>query len=919
MSSRADNRRAGGVRKEVSTYCYQCINGPDLLTVEVVDGIATEIRPNFGVRGLHPADGKICVKPFGLVQKLYNPHRILKPLKRTNPRKGRDEDPGWVEIGWAEALDAVAAKLAPLRGNFTDAEGHPRLAFTTGGAGTPKHYMGAFPALFAAWGGPIDQSIGSGSTVACYHSEHLYGELWHRAFTVLPDTPRCNYIVAFGNNINASGGVPSVRRQADARARGMRRIQIEPHLSVTGATSHEWIPIRPKTDAAFLFAMLHVLLHEHRPEELDGAFLRLRTAAPYLVAPNGYYLRDPSSFKPLLWDEGTRKAVAFDTPGAQPALAGSFVASGAERGADGEVWQHESVTVRTAHQALVEHVASCTPEWAAAICDVPAETIRRIANEFLAEARVGETTEVGGRTLPCRPVAILLGKAVNNGWGGYECVWAQTMLQVLVGALEVPGGLVGSVSRIVGPGHDRMASCTPGEDGFMPYPFLPTDKASWAQRPENRHGHTTLTPLAGTGPLSQWLGSSTLAWLRLQGRAAPSWPRAKPPDVWIVYRCNPLISNSDTGKLTETVAQFPFHVSFAYTHDETSHFADIILPDCTDLESTQLLRIGGTESFEQIWETEGWALRQPAVAPRGEARDFDWIATELAKRIGLLPELNAAINGGACGIPLKTAEYDFSLDVAKEHTSDEIWDAACRAASHDLTRGEASDGLAYYREHGFRLRPFPRLNWYLYPRIEDLGLRFELPYQERVLRVGRQLANRLHENGIAWWDRQLEEYEPLPHHKDLNKYWDEALERNFDVKAKDFPFWVLTSRSMQYSWGGNVSLQLIKEVGDNVIGHDGIQLNAGRAAELGIANGDRIEVYSPIGAVTGKAILRQGIRPDVILITGQFGHWKTPFARDFDMPSANSLVPMHVDFLDGSGGTVDATKANVRRAGAARR
>jgi phenylacetyl-CoA:acceptor oxidoreductase len=46
---------------------------------------------------------------------------------------------------------------------------------------------------------------------------------------------------------------------------------------------------------------------------------------------------------------------------------------------------------------------------------------------------------------------------------------------------------------------------------------------------------------------------------------------------------------------------------------------------------------------------------------------------------------------------------------------------------------------------------------------------------------------------------------------------------------------------------------------------------------------------------------------------------KTPFARDFDMPSANSLVPMHVDFLDGSGGTVDATKANVRRAGAARR
>jgi sec-independent protein translocase protein TatC len=35
----------------------------------------------------------------------------------------------------------------------------------------------------------------------------------------------------------------------------MRRVQIEPQLSVTGATADEWIPIRPKTDAAFLLAM----------------------------------------------------------------------------------------------------------------------------------------------------------------------------------------------------------------------------------------------------------------------------------------------------------------------------------------------------------------------------------------------------------------------------------------------------------------------------------------------------------------------------------------------------------------------------------------------------------------------------------------------------------------------------------------
>ncbi len=915
MSSASGSDRKGGDRKQVSTYCYQCVNGPDLLAVDVVDGVATEIEPNFAVRGLHPADGKICVKPYGLIQKLYNPNRILKPLKRTNPRKGRDEDPGWVEIGWEEALDSVAGKLRAIGTSFTDEHGNPRLAFTTGGAGTPKHYMGAFPAFFTAWGGPVDLSLGSGTTVSCYHSEHLYGELWHRAFTVLPDTPCCNYVLSFGNNVNASGGVPSVRRHADARARGMRRVQVEPHLSVTGATSAEWIPIRPKTDSAFLYAMLHVLLHEHRADELDTAFLKRRTAAPYLVAPNGYYLRDSVSLKPLVWDLGSNAAVAHDAPGADPALSGAFTASGVERGADGEMWTHRSATVRTAHQAAVEHVARCTPEWAAAICDVRADTIRRVANEFLAEACIGRTTEVAGRTLPYRPVAILLGKSVNNGWGAYECVWAQTLLQTLVGALEVPGGMLGSVSRIVGPGFDRMASCTAGEDGFMAYPFLPTDKESWRARPEARHAHSTLTPLVGAGPLAQWLGSSNLAWMRLQGRAAESWDRPRPPDVWIVYRCNPLISNSDTGRVAESIAQFPFQVSFAYTHDETSHFADIVLPDCTDLESTQLLRIGGTESFEQFWEAEGWALRQPVVEPQGDARDFDWIATELARRVGRLHEFNAAINSGACGIALKTDQYDFSLDPGKEHGSEAIWDAVCRAASFELTGGQASEGLAYYKDHGFRVRPFPRIHWYLYPRMEELALRFELPYQERLFRVGRQLANRMHEGGIHWWDKQLEEYEPLPHFKDLNRLWDDALEKNYGARAGDFPLWVLTSRSMQYSWGGNVSIQLMKEVAGNVVGHDGIQINAGKARELGIGDGDLIEVISPIAKVSGKAILREGVRPDVVLIVGQFGHWKTPYAKDFNMPSANSLVPMHMDFLDGSGGSIDGTKVNIRRVG----
>ncbi len=828
---------------KLATFCYQCVNGPDLLMVEVQDGVATKVEPNFSARGYHPAEGKVCVKPYGLVQKLYNPNRLLKPLKRTNPKKGRNEDPGWQEISWEEALDTVAAKLRAIReSGLVDENGDPRFAFTTGGAGTPMFYAGTLGAFLGAWG-PIDLSLGAGGTVKCYHSEHVFGELWHRAFTVLPDTPRCEYVIAFGQNIDASGGVTAVYRQANARARGWKRIQFEPHLSVTGAKASEWVPIKPKTDPAVLFAMLHVLLHEHETAELDHHFLKHHTASPYLVAPNGYLLRDAETGKPLLWDRKSNKAVPHDTPDTDPALEGTFtVARATEIGADDERWDHENVSVTTQFEKLKAHVKPHTPEWAEGISDVPAKTTRRVANGFLKAARIGETYTVAGRELPFRPVAVMLGKSVNNGWGAYECVWARTVMQVLVGALEVPGGLLGSTSLVVGPDWDRWASVHPGEDGFMENPANPTDKEHWSNQRIMRHAFTSLTPMVGSGFYAPFLGSTTLSWLRLQGRAAESWGKPKPPDVWFVYKCNPEISFSETSRLGETIAEFPFLVAFAYTFDETNHFADIILPEAIDLESNQLIRLGGTHYFEQQWEAEGWALRQKVVEPQGEAKDFSWICNELARRAGMLEAYNEVINAGGCGIPLKTDAYDYSLDTSTVHEPDEVWDAVCKAASADLTDGREVNGLEWFQQNGFKVRPFSSLNWYLFPKLVDEGLRFELPYQERVYRLGMQLKNRLHETGVTWWERQLEEYEPFPAYKDLNRMWDELLEKNYRVKAADYPFWLLTARSMQYAWGGNVGLQMVHEVAGNVAGHDGLPLEPRKAAELPISEGGGIEV-----------------------------------------------------------------------------
>ena len=100
-----------GERREVPVYCYQCVAGPDLLKVEVEDGVATRIASNFDIREEHPGGGRVCVKAYGLIQKTYNPDRVRQPMKRTNPRKGRDEDPGFVPIDWEEAYEIIADRL----------------------------------------------------------------------------------------------------------------------------------------------------------------------------------------------------------------------------------------------------------------------------------------------------------------------------------------------------------------------------------------------------------------------------------------------------------------------------------------------------------------------------------------------------------------------------------------------------------------------------------------------------------------------------------------------------------------------------------------------------------------------------------------------------------------------------------------
>ena len=63
---------------------------------------------------------------------------------------------------------------------------------------------------------------------------------------------------------------------------------------------------------------------------------------------------------------------------------------------------------------------------------------------------------------------------------------------------------------------------------------------------------------------------------------------------------------------------------------------------------------------------------------------------------------------------------------------------------------------------------------------------------------GEFVERRLHERGMRWWDKQLAEYQALPAWKDFPGEWESALAA-MGGGRDEYPFWLLTARSMQYA------------------------------------------------------------------------------------------------------------------------
>ncbi len=60
-------------------------------------------------------------------------------------------------------------------------------------------------------------------------------------------------------------------------------------------------------------------------------------------------------------------------------------------------------------------------------------------------------------------------------------------------------------------------------------------------------------------------------------------------------------------------------------------------------------------------------------------------------------------------------------------------------------------------------------------------------------------------------------------------------------------------------------------------------------------------------------MLREGIRPDTVLLLGQFDHWSTPYAKDLDLASLNTVTPLALSLTDNTGSGADLMRVRVTK------
>lgn len=802
----------------IPTSCNMCFSACSILA-HVVDGVVVEIKgnPDSPVGG-----GRICGKGASGLMQLYDANRITKPLKRTNPNKGLDQDPEWEEITWDEAYDEVANLIKEAQ-----AKGPGKILVN---GGVANH---AGEGFFAQAGGG-----GLGATFfmpdICGAGVHNVSHIFTSDGNAQPDYKYCKYLLQWGSNAAVAtrhGYNMSTHLFAESRANGAKLISLDPHMSASAEKADVWVPLVPGTDAAVALSIAYTLVHELGI--VDTEFLTTRTNGPALVDDaSGRVLRQSTTSKALFMDaDGTAKP--YDEAAA-PILEGSFTVDG--------------VACTTAYSRYKEHLKTYTPEYAEQISTVPASTIRTLAQDFGEAACIGETIEIDGVTLPFRPVCSDMFSGVSRHKHSMLSHWAVASLNLMVGSLNSVGGLIGYSAACNGfddSGHVSYRPAIWEEDGFMESSgchYATTH--SFYDHIRNGIEWTGAQTLAGIQPLSED-GHFTY-----YTQMEPEKWHVEPAELMLVFAANPLKNWGNHDDQAAFLTSFKHIVGIDLYLSDSSYFYDIVLPEACYLERYDIpphaynnLLTPGTVG-DTPWVM---AIRQPVVPARDDCPGIIDIMANLCDRC----DGNEGL-GGTLNFIWKIKD-ELMWDPASKLDTETFLDAIYQSwtGQHDL---------AWFKENGVYTYK-PRSVDEMYIWANDAPGRVPL-YWDFMYEAKERIQVITEEMGIEW---ELDDYQPLPDWKPCIDY--EIADPEYDLLPVYY-----TNAINADSW--SVNNPWINEMNEMSDFSYFIEMNAQTAAEKGLASGDDVVLSSRSGArVEGKLVVTQCVHPQVVsALVGMLGH-----------------------------------------------
>jgi anaerobic selenocysteine-containing dehydrogenase len=237
----------------VPTVCFNCESACGLLAY--VDKETFEIK-KFEGNPAHPGSrGRNCAKGPATHNQIYDPERILYPLKRVGKRgEGR-----WKRITWHQALDEIAVKMRQSRKQRRDG-----IVYHVGRPGED----GYTNRCIQAWG--VDGH--NSHTNICSAGARAGYTFWGGFDRPSPDHTNARVILLISSHLETGHYFnPHAQRIIEGKMKGAKIITFDPRLSNTASMSDVWLPTWPGSEATVLLAIANYLIQSGR---YDKEFVR---------------------------------------------------------------------------------------------------------------------------------------------------------------------------------------------------------------------------------------------------------------------------------------------------------------------------------------------------------------------------------------------------------------------------------------------------------------------------------------------------------------------------------------------------------------------------------------------------------------------------------------------------------------------